>query len=33
VYWIPLPGYPDYFLHFAIGSQVDYTVAQVTQED
>ena len=28
VYWIPLPGHPDYFLHFAIGSQVDYTAAQ-----
>jgi len=28
VYWVPLPGHPDYFLHFAIGSQVDYTVAQ-----
>lgn len=28
VYWIPLPGHPDYFLHFAIGSTVDYTVAQ-----
>ena len=28
VYWIPLPGHPDYFLHFAVGSQVDYTVPQ-----
>jgi len=28
VYWIPLPGHSDYFLHFAVGSQVDYTVAQ-----
>jgi hypothetical protein len=28
VYWIPLPGHPDYFLHFAVGSQIDYTLPQ-----
>lgn len=28
VYWIPVPGHSDYFLHFAVGSQIDYTIAQ-----
>jgi hypothetical protein len=24
VYWLPLDGYPDLFLHFAVGKVIDY---------
>lgn len=23
-YWMPIPGYPDYFIHFGVGVTIDY---------
>lgn len=23
-YWLPVPGYPDFFIHFGVGMTVDY---------
>jgi hypothetical protein len=25
-YWLPIEGYPDYFIHFAVGNTVDYNI-------
>ncbi|MDR3154622.1 MAG: hypothetical protein LBW85_10230 [Deltaproteobacteria bacterium] len=27
-FWLPIDGYPDFFLHFAVGYVQDYTVPQ-----
>ncbi len=27
-FWIPLDGYPDFFLHFSVGLRIDYKTGQ-----
>ncbi|HWR08073.1 hypothetical protein [Sporomusa sp.] len=32
-YWIPLPGHPDVYVHFGVGTMIDYDTCHKTAEE
>lgn len=28
IFWLPVDGYPDYYIHFGVGSSLDYSAGQ-----